>query len=459
MPRLTMLLQQEILLRPTKAQKPMLNSLSGYARWTGNTLRGMLLASVGVYDEKAWDKDALDSHLRANIAYFPLVRDLRSELAGQRPEWAKRHRQYTYNAAAENLSTAMKRFLDCDAGRHDWHKPGSCGFPSKRRRARHNSFEPCNTHSEKLRIHAQRIEIPGIGEVRMSQPLRETCWVKRVVIKLRGNRWFASVLYENGKQLPEPGSNPGGIVGVDVGIKELAVCSDGRVFHNPAPLQYALDQLRRLDRYIAWSRRENGNEVTHRCHKLYERRRRLHERISDIRRNAARSAASAIAKTARVVVVESLTLTGLLQNRHLSRALSDAGLGFLLAEIKWQCAKRGVILIEAPRSFASTQLCARCGRRPQRRLSLSVRVYRCGHCGWVCDRDLNSSLNLEQYGIAQLGAPYPPSISSTRLDNAPQARQRRHKRGSPLDDQGQVALFPGFVSQGIIADYAKSSQI
>ena len=198
------------------------------------------------------------------------------------------------------------------------------------KRGRNDSFEPCNTHSEKIRVVCNHIEppdtdpqpnpvagkyidIPGIGKVRMSQPLREVCWVKNVVAKRRGNRWFASVLYENGKDLPEPGTQDGLIIGVDVGLKTLAFCSDGRQFHNPRPLKPNTGR-----NCAIWTRPSHGAENTtptgnhnpsKRLLKLYAKRRRLYERIADIRKNAHRQVASAIAKSARLVVVESLTLS------------------------------------------------------------------------------------------------------------------------------------------------------
>ena len=459
-----MLLQQEILLRPTPAQARLMAQYAGYARWTYNDLLGAMLAAVGVDDPKEWEKDQLDQHLRDNIENIPSVEAVRKERIPHRPEWAKKLKQYTYHAAAHNLKTALQRFIQCHEGRHKGHAPKTCGFPKMHKRGRNDSFEPCNTHSEKIRVVSNHIEppdtdphpnpvagkyidIPGIGKVRMSQPLREVCWVKNAVAKRRGNRWFASVLYENGKDLPEPGTQDGLVIGVDVGLKTLAFCSDGRQFHNPRPLAKHRKELRHLDKAIARSRKHNPDWKSHpskRLLKLYAKRRRLYERIADIRKNAHRQVASAIAKSARLVVVESLTLSGLLKNRNLARSLSDAGLGGLLAEIKWQCAKRGVILTEAPRNYASTQICARCGKRPKRRLSLAVRTYRCQHCGWVADRDYNAALNL-----AALAPAYCARLIQ-RVEGTPTCRPSDRQdpgKREPVTGNLQPSLWPATTIQ------------
>ena len=113
-----------------------------------------------------------------------------------------------------------------------------------------------------------------------------------------------------------------------------------------------------------------------------------------------RQTASAIAKSAGTVVVETLHVAGMVRNRRLPKALTDAAVGGFLRELEWQCVKRGVLLLKAGRWFPSTQICARCGERPDERIGLSVRTYRCEHCGWRCDRDHNAALNLKQVAPA-----------------------------------------------------------
>ena len=94
--------------------------------------------------------------------------------------------------------------------------------------------------------------------------------------------------------------------------------------------------------------------------------------------------------------METLNVAGMVRNRRLAKALTDAAVGGFLRELEWECAKRGVLLLKAGLWFPSTQICARCGERPDARIDLSVRVYRCHLCGWQCDRDRNAALNLKQ---------------------------------------------------------------
>ena len=199
------------------------------------------------------------------------------------------------------------------------------------------------------------------------------------------NRWFVVFTYDDGKECPEPEASLGPVVGVDVGIKTLAACSDGRNYPNPKPLEEESKKLRRLDKAIERSKNQHPEPSNRRERRLRERAI-LYQNVTNIRKNNHRQTASAIAKTAGTVVVESLNVQGMMQNHKLARALQDTAPGGFLSELKWQCKKRGVRLIEAGRWFPSTQLCARCGELPNERVPLKQRTYRCENCDWTCDR-------------------------------------------------------------------------
>ena len=224
--------------------------------------------------------------------------------------------------------------------------------------------------------------------------------MKQVHAVREGGRWYAVLVYENGGQLPDA-SGAGVVVGVDVGIKTLAFTSDGREYDNPRWFRRGERKLRRINKAIARSINLNPNSCSNRRGRLYEQRARLQSQQANQRQTHQRQTASAIAKSAgTVVVVETLNVAGMVRNRRLAKALSDAAVGGFLWELEWQCAKRGVLLLKAGKWFPSTQLCARCGQRPDERIGLSVRVYRCQHCGWQCDRDRNAALNLKQVAPA-----------------------------------------------------------
>ena len=246
-----------------------------------------------------------------------------------------------------------------------------------------------------MKWHDQRhITLPSIGTLTLAEPLPEAGWVKQVHAVREGGRWYAVLVYENGGQLPdEPGDGP--VVGVDVGIKVLAFTSDGEEYDNPRWFRRGERKPRRINKAIARSIKLNPNRRTNRRGRLYGQRARLQSQQTHHRQTA-----SAIAKSAGTVVVETLNIAGMVRNRRLAKALSDAAVGGFLRELEWQCVKRGVRLLKAGLWFPSTQICAWCGGSPDERIGLSERLYRCHLCGWQCDRDRNAALNLQQVAPA-----------------------------------------------------------
>jgi putative transposase len=201
---------------------------------------------------------------------------------------------------------------------------------------------------------------------------------------------------------------------VDVGIKTLAVCSDGTVYENPQALRKSLSRLRRLDKSIARSRNAHGkNQHSNRRERKYRLRETVHARVRNIRNDAQHKAASAItAKPVGKVVVETLNVSGMLQNRRLSRALADASLAGFTAKLEYQCGWLGFAFEKVDRWFSSTRTCSECGAvRPN--MDLSERTFVCHSCGVMIDRDRNAALNLsnaESYPASGRGAEMSPAI-------------------------------------------------
>ena len=103
-----------------------------------------------------------------------------------------------------------------------------------------------------------------------------------------------------------------------------------------------------------------------------------------------------------MIVVEDLCIKGMVQNRHLSRAISDVGWGMFLNFLKYKCSWVGKHFLQADRFFPSSKTCSSCGS--QQEMPLSVRIYQCKNCGIQIDRDLNASLNIRAAGLAVLNA-------------------------------------------------------
>jgi transposase len=247
------------------------------------------------------------------------------------------------------------------------------------------------------------VTLPRLGRLRTHESTRKlarrieqgTARILSATISRQGGRWYVSFGCQVQQAARDPG-RPGTNLGVDVGIRHLAVCSDGRQIPNPAPLQAALRQLRRRNRQLA--RRHgpiapNGGTRTPSTGWLQAKRQlgRTHARVANLRRNALHHLTTDLAQTYGMVVVERLNVAGMLRNRR----LADVGLGELRRQLAYKKAWAGGVLVQADTFYPSSKTCSGCGH-VKAKLPLSELVYRCEHYGLVMDRDLNAARNLAQ---------------------------------------------------------------
>jgi putative transposase len=232
------------------------------------------------------------------------------------------------------------------------------------------------------------IRLPRIGIVRLKEkgylPI-DGVHILSATISERARRWFVSLQVEEDVNVP---TNSGPVAGVDAGISKLATVSDGTVFTNPRPLSRLERKKKRIRRSV--SRKVKGSENRA---KIMMRLARFEVRIADIRRDSQHKATTMLARTKSVIGVESLNVVGLLKNHHLAKHLADAGIGEFLRQLEYKAKWNGGMIVEADPFFPSTKRCSNCGAVKDE-ISLSVRTYKCGNCGFEADRDLNAAMNL-----------------------------------------------------------------
>ena len=275
-------------------------------------------------------------------------------------------------------------------------KPGFPRFKSRKRGI--GSFRLWGA----IQVEAHRIKLPRIGWLRLQEKgYLPTTGVKILSATLseRAGRWFIALQVE--EEIADRTAT-GPAVGVDLGIKSLAVTSDGDTYENPKALGHALKRLARLQRELA--RRQKGS---HNRAKTRARIARLHDRIACLRQNTIHQATSRIvAKTKpdlerpALVIMEDLNVAGMMKNNKLARAVADVGMGEFARQMAYKCAWNGTTLVKADRWFPSSKQCSRCGQ-VKTTLALAERVYRCETCGLEIDRDYNAARNLRQLGTAR----------------------------------------------------------
>jgi putative transposase len=189
------------------------------------------------------------------------------------------------------------------------------------------------------------------------------------------------------------------VVGVDAGVRHLAVLSTGMVIPNPKALERSLRKLRRLNRQL---HRHMPDSI--RRHQTRRRLARVHARAANLRCDALHKLTTALATEHGTIVVEQLNVAGMVRNRHLARALSDAGLAELRRQLTYKTSWYGSRLIVADPFYPSSKTCSVCGW-VKAKLTLAERTFTCEVCGLVLDRDLNAAHNLAKLAqhVAQSG--------------------------------------------------------
>jgi putative transposase len=312
--------------------------------------------------------------------------------------------------ALRNLDKAFKNFF------RRLKNGEKSGFPKFKSRGRGiGSFRLTGA----IHVNHKWIQLPRIGKVRLKERgyLPENRPILSATVSERAGHWFVSVLVE---ELFEPQIRATGeVIGVDLGIKELAVVSDGRIFPNPKALGGRLKQLKRLQRQLSRKQKGSKNRT-----KAKTRLARLHYRISCIRQDVLHKATTSITartkpewKRPSAVGLEDLNIAGMLKNHKLAMAIADVGLGEFNRQMEYKSLWSGVKIHRVDRFYPSSKICSRCGYIKDT-LFLSERVYRCEECGFEVDRDLNAALNLRNEAaiyFKQLGIYSANTVSSTEI--------------------------------------------
>jgi putative transposase len=382
-------------LDPTRKQVELLLQHAGCARWAYNW---GLRRKIEAYEATGESPSAIELHRELNTLKTKSVEE------GGVP-WMYESSKCAPQEALRNLDLAYKNFFRrCKEGvRHK----GAPRFKSRKNGV--GSFRLTGV----IRASQTRVQLPVLGKLRLKEhgylPTEGVKVLSATVTESAG-RWFVSLQVE--REMPELAPRPAHVVGVDVGIKNLAVTSDGQVFVNPRALIGAQKTLR--NRHKAVSRKVKGSANRK---KAAARMAKTHRRVANIRRDAIHKMTTAITKSASNIVVEDLNVSGMMKNHHLARALSDASLAEIRRQLAYKAKWNGVGFIEAGRFYPSSKRCSDCGAVKDN-LDLGERTYLCTNasCGLIIDRDLNAAINLKMW-------PQVSAVSACRPGGAGRARK------------------------------------
>ena len=313
-----------------------------------------------------------------------MVNELKAE-----HDWLKEVNSQSLLYSLRNLDTAYTNFF---------RNTKAVGFPRFKSRKSRQSFL-CPQHC-RVDFAKETITIPKAKDIPAVLHRKFKGTVKTVTVSMSpAGRYFASVLVDTSiqeLQAAEPQEKT--TVGIDLGIKSLAVCSDGRTFDNPKNLQRSLDRLKLLQKRL--SRKQKGSSNRN---KARIRVARLQEHIANCRKDNLHKITHALTHDSQVrtICMEDLSAKGMQRNHHLAQAVGDASFGMFLTLLEYKCSWYGVNLIKIDRFAPSSKTCGKCGY-VHKGLKLSERSWTCPECGTHHDRDFNAACNIKKFGLKAL---------------------------------------------------------
>jgi putative transposase len=292
--------------------------------------------------------------------------------------WLTNAYSQSLQIVALNLSTAYKNFFD---------KRG--GFPSfKSKHGRQSISYPQN-----VKVGTSFIKLPIIGEVHCVIHRTLDGTVKTVTIsKNTDGKYYASILVDDGIEIPE-GNSEGKAIGLDVGLIDFAVTSDGSKYTNPKHLKKHSRNLKRKQQKL--SRKQKGSNTRHKAKKLVAR---VHSKIKRVREDFLHKLSRKIVDENQVIAVENLNVKGMVRNHCLAKAISDAGWGMFGTMLKYKAEKLGKIYVEIDRFFPSSKTCNNCLHKVSE-MPLNVRHWDCSKCHSRNDRDINVAKNIRDEAL------------------------------------------------------------
>lgn len=357
-----------------------------------------------------------------SVAYKEVQNRMVNELKKEN-QWLTEVNSQALLNSIRNLDTAYKNFF------RDTH---AVGFPRFKSRKNRQSFQ-CPQHCS-VDFGKGTVSIPKAKDIPAVLHRRFKGTVKTVTVSMTpSGKYFASVLVDTAiQELPVSPIQGDTALGIDLGIKSLAVCSDGRTFDNPKNLQHSLDRLALLQKRLSRKQKGSANR-----NKARIRVARLQEHIANCRKDNLHKITHVLTHDSQVrtLCMENLNVKGMQSNHHLAQAVGDASFGMFLTMLEYKCRWYGVNLVKIDRFAPSSKTCGQCGY-VYKGLKLSERSWTCPECGTHHDRDFNAACNIKEFGLKALpterGKVKP--VDCPTVDDRPRVlknrgRKKQEKRG------------------------------
>ncbi|MDU5882654.1 MAG: transposase [Clostridium perfringens] len=382
----------KIEINPTDDQKSKIHQTIGVSRFIYNFY---IAHNKEIYEKEGKFVSGMDFSKWLNNEYIPNNQD---------KKWIKEVSSKATKQAIMNGDKAFKDFFK-----------KAKGFPrfKKKKNQDVKAYFPKNNKTD-WTLERHRVKIPTLGWVRLKEfgYIPKNSVVKSGTVSQKADRYYVSILVEETYIKISNPNNEG--LGIDLGIKEVAICSNGNKFKNinkTSTVKKIEKKLKREQRKLSRKyeslkiRNKNikeGRATRQNIQKQVVKVQRLHQRLANIRTDYINKTVFSIVKQKpSYITIEDLAVSNMMKNKHLSKAISSQKFFEFKTKLMSKCKQNNIELRIVDRFYPSSKTCSNCGKI-KKDLKLSDRIYKCD-CGFTIDRDLNASINLKnakEYKIA-----------------------------------------------------------
>ena len=300
--------------------------------------------------------------------------------------WLREVDSISLQQSLKDLDKAFKRFFK-----------GLGGFPkfkSKKnnKQSYRTQYFKRSSGTESIEIKDNKIKLPKLGWVKFRKSREVTGKIQNVTIrKSKAGKYYISVcVQEEIEELPQIDKS----IGIDLGLKDFLITSNGEVVSNPRTLSKYENKIARLNKRLA--KKEEGSNN---WYKVKNKLARVHEKVANIRKNFLHKLSTKLIRENQTIVVESLKVKNMLKNSRLAKSISDVSWSKFVDYLSYKAEWYGRELIKIDTFFPSSQLCNKCGYQNKKVKDLGIRKWKCPKCQKIHDRDINASKNILKEGL------------------------------------------------------------